>query len=211
VASLRIRANAGRRECDSKTIEPSNTTHVPDTVTPDNAQVTRQELAMRSMFARCLCLTAMLGIGLPVASRGQQAADTTLRPADAANIALARRLLHAMHVDDNFVASLEANIKIQRKINSQLPPVFYDSVMARMKRGTPEIVDSIAPLYARGIPGPQLETMIQFFESPAGQTLARQQALLSPELTAIGQRWGVRIASDVARDLVNAGVDLQAH
>jgi hypothetical protein len=147
-------------------------------------------------------------------SRGQQAADTAQRPAgtaDAAHIALARRLLHAMHVDENLVATLESSIQVQRKMNSQLPPVFYDSVLARMTRGAPEIVDSIAPFYARGIPGPQLETMIQFFESPTGQTLARQQALLSPQLSAIGQRWGVRIASDVAKDLVNSGVDLQAH
>jgi len=173
---------------------------------------------MRSTVAHALYGIAALGVALavslPTVARSQQAADSGAHQtaaASPASILQARRLLKAMHADDNLIAAIEVNVALQRKANSQLAPVFYDSVVARMKRSAHEIVDSIAPLYARGVPGQQLETMIQFYESPAGQTLAHQQSLLSTEVAGIGQRWGVRLASDVAKDLVNAGVDIQAH
>jgi hypothetical protein len=175
--------------------------------------VTFKEFAMRSVFARSLWVAATLGLSLPPALRGQQAASAGPQATapDPANTALARQLLKAMHTDENLVATIEAGMNAQRRVNTQMPAVFFDSLVARMKRNAHEITDSLAPLYAQGLSAQQLHAMIQFYESPPGQALALQQIAVSPQGAAIGQRWGARLGADVAKDLVNAGVDLQAH
>jgi len=168
---------------------------------------------MRSLSPRSLCVAATLGLSLPAALRGQQAAGASPQATapDPANTALARQLLKAMHTDENLAVTIEASVNAQRRVNTQLPAVFYDSLVARMKRSAHEITDSLAPLYAQGLSAQQLHAMIQFYESPPGQALALQQIAVSPQGAAIGQRWGARLGADVAKDLVNAGVDLQAH
>lgn len=168
---------------------------------------------MRSVFARSLWVAATLGLSLPPALRGQQAASAGPQATapDPANTALARQLLKAMHTDENLVATIEASVNAQRKVNAQLAPVFFDSLVARMKRSAPELTDSLAPLYAQGLSPQQLQAMIQFYESPTGQALARQQIAVNPQGSAIGQRWGARLGTAVAKDLTAAGVDLQAH
>jgi hypothetical protein len=170
---------------------------------------------MRSMFARSLCVAAALGLSLPTAARSQQAggqqAATGAAAPDPANTALARQLLTAMHADENLVATIDASVNAQRKVNTQLAPVFYDSLVARMKRSAHEMTDSLAPWYASGLSSQQLQEMVRFYQSPAGQALARQQIAVSPQGAAIGQRWGQRMGAAVAKDLTDAGVDLQAH
>jgi uncharacterized protein len=152
---------------------------------------------------RLLCASCL---ALPTTSAAQQATQ-----ADSANVVLAHRLLKAMHFEENMVAMAGAAVSRQRQTNAQLAPVFYDSVLARMKRSTPELLDSIAPVYARRFSGPELEAMIQFYESPTGQTWAQKQGALASETMTFGQRWGARVGAAVAKDLVDAGVDINGH
>ena len=79
---------------------------------------------------------------------------------------------------------------------------------ARLKRTVPEVLDSLAPLYARRFKRAELQEIIHFFESPAGQAYATQQASLGVEAIQLGQRWGARVAADVIKSLVDAGVDI---
>jgi len=138
-------------------------------------------------------------------ARAQQAAET-----DSSTMAVARRLLRAMHAQDNVLRMLESGFTRQRMMATQgaqqLPPVFFDSALMRMKRSAPELVDSMASIYARRFTRTQLETMAQFYESPTGQLVAGQQAALAQETMAVGQRFGVRIGAQVAKDLSDAGV-----
>lgn len=128
--------------------------------------------------------------------------------ADSAHVVLARRLLQAMRYEESALSSIELALSEQRSQNPQLPAVFYDSVIVRIKRFVPDVVDSLAPSYARRFTRPELEVMIGFFESPTGQKFADQQAELSVEAMQFGQRWGARLAADVIKDLVDAGVDI---
>jgi hypothetical protein len=148
-------------------------------------------------------LAASLCILIPAAGRAQQA-----KPAPDSNVVLARHLLETTHQGDNLVAGIEAAMSEQRRQNTQLPAVFYDSLLARLKRTVPEVLDSLAPLYARRFKRAELQEIIHFFESPAGQAYATQQASLGVEAIQLGQRWGARVAADVIKSLVDAGVDI---
>jgi hypothetical protein len=152
---------------------------------------------------RTLTLSCALGLLLPAVS-GAQATSSV----DPANLALARRLLQAMHYGDNVMTGVQGMMSVQRQRNPQLAPVFYDSALARMKRDVPEVLDSLAPIYARGLTGPELQAALTFFESPPGQSFAQRQPTLNSEAMGFGQRWGMRIGAAVAKDLVDAGISL---
>src|ERR1043166_7358982 len=124
-------------------------------------------------------LAASLCILIPAAGRAQQA-----KPAPDSNVVLARHLLETTHQGDNLVAGIEAAMSEQRRQNTQLPAVFYDSLLARLKRTVPEVLDSLAPLYARRFKRSELEAIIHFFESPAGPP---SRSLLSPPAASSAQ------------------------
>jgi uncharacterized protein len=155
-----------------------------------------------------LGLACVLCLPAPAVVVSQQPAKA---PVDPANLVLAHHLLQAMHYAETMVANIDSAMAEQRRHNTQLPAVFYDSLLVRLKRTAPEVVDSLAPGYARRFTGSELEATIRFFESPAGRSFAQQQAGLSVEATQFGQRWGARVAAALMKDLVDAGIDITNH
>lgn len=151
----------------------------------------------------CRCVAVAFGMLVPTVARAQRPVAI-----DSANLARAHRLLMAMHYDENVLSAIERSVNQQRLVHSQLPPVFYDSAIARLRRTVPTVLDSLAPVYARQLSGPELDAAIHYYESPLGQAFARQQPNLNSEAMAVGQRWGARIGADVAKDLIDAGVSL---
>jgi len=151
----------------------------------------------------CRCVAVAFGVLLPAVAWAQQPGAV-----DSANLARAHRLLIAMHYDQNVLSAIERSVNLQRQVHSQLPPVFYDSAIARLRRTVPSVLDSLAPVYARQLSSAELDAAIHYYESPLGQAFARQQPNLNSEAMAVGQRWGARIGADVAKDLIDAGVSL---
>ena len=149
-----------------------------------------------------------LAFGLWILAPSFMVCQQPAKPVDPANVVRARRLLQAMHLGESLLAGIESSVTQQRHQNNQLPPVFYDSLVARMKRSIPEVLDSLAPTYASRFGSTELEEMIHFFESPTGQHLTNQQASLGDDAKAFGQRWGMRLAASVMKDLADAGIDL---
>ncbi len=142
-----------------------------------------------------LSIAASLCILIPPPAMPQQPAA----PADS-NVVLARRLLQVTHQDETLIAGIDSVISKQRRQNSQLPGVFDDSVLVRMKRSVPEVLDSLAPIYARRLKRSELQELIHFFETPTGQDYATQQPSLSIEAAQFGQRWGEAMTR-AARDM----------
>src|SRR6266513_5620952 len=151
------------------------------------------------------CLFSLLFILTPSLALCQESGKP---PVDSANILLARRLLQAMHYDELLVAGIRSAMTQERPRNTQVPAIFYDSIVVRMQTATPELLDSLAPGYARRLTGAQLEAILEFYQSPTGQTFAREQAGLNVEAMQFGQRWAARVATLLIRDLKRAGVDI---
>jgi hypothetical protein len=152
-----------------------------------------------------LSIACTLSCLVPWLVAGQQPAKPAV---DQANVVLARRLLQDMHMGENMAAGIDAGLTEQRRQNNQVSSIVFDSIVARMKRTVSEVLDSIAPSYARRFTGPELQAMIVFYESPPGQSLASQQAALSIDLARFAQRWGARVAAAVMKDLADAGIDI---
>jgi hypothetical protein len=155
------------------------------------------------LLIRCARGAALL---LALAARPAASQASTTVAADTAPLALARRLLKTMHSEETIVKAMDAAMLTQRQTNSRLPPTFFDSFSVRAHRHAPELVDSLAPLFARVLSVADLKDLVRFYESPLGQRYATAQTTFALQSGEIGKRWGARLAIDLMKDLVNQGI-----
>lgn len=133
-----------------------------------------------------------LALLLPTAGFAQQAAG---------RMAVAHQVLEASGTIETMVAAMRANLPAQRMANPQIPAEFWTRFEARIIKDVPQLVDSIAVLYAQRFTQQELEGMLAFYRSPVGRRLRELQPGLVGESSAIGQRWGMRIGAEIGASL----------
>jgi hypothetical protein len=116
-------------------------------------------------------------------------------------LAAAHRVLDASGSVDAMVAAMRASLPAQRAATPQLPAEFWRQFEARIVQAVPELVDSIAVVYARSFTPKELDALTAFYASPIGRRLRAQQPALITESAAIGQRWGMRIGAEIGASL----------
>jgi uncharacterized protein len=152
--------------------------------------------AIRFTALPCL-LAATLLCGTE--ARAQKAADASAP--DAARVAAAHRVLEASGTVDAMLAAIRANLPAQRAASPQLPAEFWTRFEARVVQDAPQLVDTIAVLYARMFTLQELDALSTFYASPVGLRFRAMQPTLVTESSAIGQRWGMRIGSEIGASL----------
>ena len=145
--------------------------------------------ALASALACALAATAPLG-----------AQDAT-RP-DSARLVAARNVLQASGSVEVMVTAMRAAIPAQRAATPQLPEEFWTKFDARIEKEAPQLADSIAVIYARRFTLSELGDMLAFYQSAGGRRLRELQSAIVTESSAIGQRWGARIGSEIAMTLI---------
>jgi len=85
--------------------------------------------------------------------------------------------------------------------NPSIPAEFWTRFEARLTETLPQLIDSIAGLYAAKLTQPELDALLAFYTSPIGRRFRELQPMLVTESTAIGQRWGMRIGAEIGASL----------
>ncbi len=140
-----------------------------------------------------LALLALLA--LPGAAVQAQAAP------DPARLTAARRVLDASGSVDVMLTAIRANLPAQRAANPSLPDEFWSRFEARLTQDAPQLVDSIAVVYARNFTERELNDLVAFYHSPTGRRFRELQPTLVTESAGIGQRWGARIGFEIGSSL----------
>ena len=120
---------------------------------------------------------------------------------DAPHLAAAHRVLNASGTINTMVAAMRANLPAQKAAMPQVPAEFWTRFEAQIVQRAPELVDSIAVVYARKFTVPELDAMTAFYNSAVGKRLRDLQPELVTESSQIGQRWGARIGAEVGSAL----------
>jgi hypothetical protein len=120
---------------------------------------------------------------------------------DAAHLAAAHRALTASGTIATMVAAMRANLPAQRAAMPQVPAEFWARFAEQIIQRAPELVDSIAVVYARKFTVAELDAMTAFYNSAVGKRLRDLQPELVTESSQIGQRWGARIGAEVGSTL----------
>ena len=130
-----------------------------------------------------------------------QAAPAGAQGPDAARVTLARRVLDASGTVETIAAAMRANLPAQRSANPQIPAEFWTRFESRIVQDMPQLLDSIAVLYAAKFTQQELSGLLTFYQSPTGRRLRTLQPSLVTESSAIGQRWGMRIGAEIGASL----------
>jgi len=120
---------------------------------------------------------------------------------DAARLATAHQVLEAGGSVETMVAAMKAQLPAQRMANPSIPAEFWTRFEARLTETLPQLIDSIAGLYAAKLTQPELDALLAFYTSPIGRRFRELQPMLVTESTAIGQRWGMRIGAEIGASL----------
>jgi uncharacterized protein len=120
---------------------------------------------------------------------------------NAVRVATAHRVLEAGGSVETMVAAMKAQLPAQRMANPSIPAEFWTRFEARMIEAVPQLIDSIAGLYAAKLTQPELDALLAFYTSPIGRRFRELQPMLVTESTAIGQRWGMRLGAEVGASL----------
>ena len=156
-------------------------------------------------MTRSLVRLAFVTLALAAPRLAAQTAPAAIPPA---RLALAHQVLVLMRADSAFIGAVTTALEQQRSAGTRLPTIFFDSMLAAVRRTGPELVDSTAVEYATHFSDDDLRAFIVFYQSPAGAHLAAQQPVMQQDMAAVGRRLGQRVAADVLKRLTDAGVDL---
>ena len=144
-------------------------------------------------------LTLALALCVSAATQAQQPVSPMAQ--DSLELATARRLLQATGAVDVMLAAIRSNLPAQRAATPQLPAEFWTRFETRIVEDAPQLLDSIAVLYARTFTETELAALAEFFGSAVGQRLREVQPALVAASTAIGQRWGSRIGAEIGASM----------
>lgn len=144
-----------------------------------------------------------LAVALPLLSvPGARADDLPAR------IAAARDVIAAMGAVDGVKQAMPMLTGTVRSVIVKANPeteADIDEALAhlhgRMAARLDELVEDIAPVYAKGFTLEELQGLAAFYRSPAGAKLAALQPQMVQATVAIGQRWGERIAAEIEAEV----------
>lgn len=150
----------------------------------------------------------LAAVFLVVASQAAKAQAPKPAAPDTVAIGWAKRLLAAKHAQEAFLTGLDSAFAEQRRAPgaAQLPKVFFDSLTTYVRRVAPQLIDSLAAIYATSITLADLKELVRFYESPVGQRYGVAEVQLSLQFAGIAKLWGMRVAIDVMKDLMDKGL-----
>jgi hypothetical protein len=112
-----------------------------------------------------------------------------------------------MHAEEALLAGVDSALAAQRRSGDQsVPPVYFDSLTARIRREAPSLLDSLAVVYARALPLADLRELTTFYQGPLGHRFAEAQVGFQAESAEIAQRWGMRLSFGVMQELIEKGL-----
>ena len=152
---------------------------------------------------RCFtALAAVLGIGLAVPLRAQEA------PPDSARQAIVTELLSAMRAVDVAMAAMEAQLPAQRALSPKVTPAFWERFVERLRSDSTGFLATLAPIYERSFTAQELNDILSFYRSPTGRRFVELQPELAQASVRAAQRWGARIGAEVAAELIEEGIPI---
>ena len=126
----------------------------------------------------------------------------TVDSAEKANpqaVTVAKELLHISGAGELGEQMLDQMIAAQKQASPQVPEKFWTDF--RSEVNTEELIDLVAPVYARHFTVDEMQQLIQFYKTPVGKKLVQKLPVISSESMAAGQKWGFQLGMRIAQKL----------
>ena len=87
-----------------------------------------------------------------------------------------------------------------------IPDAYWDELEQEITKTAPaELAIMIVPVYRKYLSQEELNEIIAFYKTPAGQKLATVSPQISAELLSVGQQWGLQLSQKVLKQLQEKG------
>jgi hypothetical protein len=159
------------------------------------------------LSTRLRVLAASVGLTMMlVAAAPAQSPPSTPSPEA---LAAAHELLVAMHAADTFKSFLPTFMQAMKPAIVQNRPDVesdYDTIipllLERANARLDEMLERMAPIYARNFTVDELKDVTAFYRSPIGQKLVSRLPAISKESFAVGQDFGRQIAVEMRSRMI---------
>ncbi len=150
----------------------------------------------------------MRRIAFAIVASGLVAAAPAARADDASRLAVARQVVETAHAADNMRVVMPVMMNQMRGLLAQQAPgdpkgvdTYLQRFQAKFEAGIPDFVDLVAAVYAREFTEPDLDDLLGFYRTPAGQHLLAKQPEIAKSMMLVGQHWGEGVAKDVLAEM----------
>ncbi len=116
---------------------------------------------------------------------------------------LVKEMLELSGANKMALKSMEIMVASYKKHMETVPQEFWDEFIK--EANTEELVNMLAPIYAKHYTESDLKELIAFYKSPIGQKLVEKLPLISQESFTIGEAWGKKLGEKVAAKLKTSG------
>ncbi len=145
-------------------------------------------------------LILVLGIG------GVNVAQTTQNQPSKEYIAALKKLIVVSGADATVKQLIPQMFAMMRQQLPNVPSKYWEEVeKVMMKTLVDDWVEMLIPIYHKRFTLSDLQGIIKFYESPVGKKMAAEQPAIASESMAVGQQWGVKIATKVEEALKAKG------
>jgi hypothetical protein len=153
-----------------------------------------------------IALMTALWLAVTPAASAQDAAAAN--PPDEKTIALSAELLDLAGLKPMLVQMLDHISPGLTQLIQQANPgkeaevseVMNQFVVPKMKERLPEVIREGAVIYANHFTADEIAQLIQFYQSPLGRKLAKEQPLMSQEMARVSTVWAQAVTAQAVKE-----------
>ncbi|MEN8447481.1 MAG: DUF2059 domain-containing protein, partial [Cyanobacteria bacterium J06555_13] len=134
-----------------------------------------------------------------------EAAPADFQPASRERIEELLALIEADTMSDQILGQLVGQF---RQLAPEVPDEWWDRFIAKALES--DINSLLIPIYERNYSAEEVDGLIEFYESPVGQSLLAKTPTVTQESIVAGQAWGMEIAEELITELEADGYEFPA-
>ncbi len=112
---------------------------------------------------------------------------------------VARQLIETSGADQFGSRVIEQMVGLQQKRMPDIPDQFWENFKAGANPD--DLVRLIVPIYVKHLSVEEMRALIDFYKSPAGQTLLKKLPLITSETMNAGRQWGAELRMEMTKKL----------
>ena len=138
----------------------------------------------------------------PSEAEPSEAAPVDFQPASRERVEDLLEIIDADAMSNQILGQLIGQF---RQLSPEVPDEWWDGFIAKALES--DINELLIPIYERNYSAEEVEGLIEFYQSPVGQSLLAKTPTVTQESIAAGQAWGLELVEELIVDLEADGYE----
>ncbi len=117
-----------------------------------------------------------------------------------------KQLLEVSGTEASFSTVIKQMMTMVKQGNPNVPTTIWNDFEQEMlNTSLDDLVEMLVPVYQKHLSQEDLNSLIAFYQTPAGKKYAEKTPLIMQESMQVGQQWGMQIAQKIQQKLSEKG------